>query len=111
MSAGLAWDEPSPVRRTPDDDQTPLLWTGSLYATVFGREAVARPGERFVYSGGLTSVLVDVIESMPAMLANCCSRGVATADAIVSGLAPGRPAEMEMVGKSTFGRSLTGSLV
>jgi CubicO group peptidase (beta-lactamase class C family) len=62
MSAGLAWDEPSPVRRTPDDDQTPLTWTGSFYATVFGREVVARPGEAFVYSGGLTSVLVDVIE-------------------------------------------------
>jgi CubicO group peptidase (beta-lactamase class C family) len=62
MSAGLAWDEPSPVRRTPDDDQTPLVWTGSFYATVFGREVVARPGETFVYSGGLTSVLVDVIE-------------------------------------------------
>lgn len=62
MSAGLAWDEPSPVRRTPDDDQTPLAWTGSFYSTVFGREVVARPGETFVYSGGLTSVLLDVIE-------------------------------------------------
>jgi CubicO group peptidase (beta-lactamase class C family) len=62
MSAGLAWDEPSPVRRTPDDDQTPLVWTGSFYATVFRREVVARPGETFVYSGGLTSVLVDIIE-------------------------------------------------
>ncbi len=62
MSAGLAWDEPSPVRRTTDDDQTPLVWTGSFYATVFGREVVARPGETFVYSGGLTSVLVDIIE-------------------------------------------------
>lgn len=62
MSAGLAWDEPSPVRRTPDDDQTLLVWTSSFYATAFGREVVARPGERFVYSGGLTSVLVDVIE-------------------------------------------------
>ncbi|MFC3686282.1 serine hydrolase domain-containing protein [Hydrogenophaga luteola] len=62
MSAGLAWDEPSPVRRTTDDDQTPLVWTGSFYSTVFGREAVTRPGEAFVYSGGLTSLLVDVIE-------------------------------------------------
>jgi len=57
------------------------------------------------------SVLTDVIESMPAMLENCCSSGVATDAAIVSGLAPGRLAETEMVGKSTFGRSLTGSLV
>ena len=34
--------------------------------------------------------LDDVMASMPAMVANCFSRGVATADAMVSGLAPGR---------------------
>lgn len=54
--------------------------------------------------------LVDVIESMPAMLESCCSSGVATDAAIVSGLAPGRLAEIEIVGKSTLGSSLTGSL-
>ena len=53
--------------------------------------------------------LVDVIESMPAMVENCRSRGVATAEAIVSGLAPGRLAMTWIVGKSTLGRSLTGS--
>ena len=52
--------------------------------------------------------LVDVIESMPAMLENSCSSGVATVAAMVSGLAPGRLAVTEMVGKSTLGRSLTG---
>ena len=50
---------------------------------------------------------VDVIESNPAMVENCRSSGVATADAIVSGFAPGKPAETKMVGKSTLGRSLT----
>ncbi len=54
-------------------------------------------------------VLVDVIESMPAIVENCFSRGVATADAMVSGLAPGRSAPTWIVGKSTFGRSFTGS--
>jgi len=53
--------------------------------------------------------LVDVIESMPAMVENCFSSGVATEEAIVSGLAPGREALTKMVGKSTFGRSLTGN--
>ncbi len=53
--------------------------------------------------------LEEVIESRPEMVVNCFSNGVATAEAIVSGLAPGRPAETEMVGKSTVGRSLTGS--
>jgi hypothetical protein len=54
------------------------------------------------------SVLVDVIASMPAMVENCFSSGVATAAAIVCGLAPGRLADTLIVGKSTFGRSLTG---
>jgi hypothetical protein len=36
------------------------------------------------------SALVEVIESTPAIVVNCFSSGVATADAMVSGLAPGR---------------------
>ena len=54
------------------------------------------------------STLVDVIESIPAIVENCFSRGVATAEAIVSGLAPGSETETCIVGKSTFGKSLTG---
>ncbi len=38
------------------------------------------------------SEFVDVIESMPAIVENCFSSGVATDEAIVSGLAPGRDA-------------------
>ena len=36
---------------------------------------------------------LEVIDSSPAMVENCRSRGVATDEAIVSGDAPGRPAE------------------
>ena len=54
-------------------------------------------------------VLDDVIASMPAIVENCFSSGVATAAAIVCGLAPGNPADTVIVGKSTLGRSLTGS--
>ena len=53
--------------------------------------------------------LVDVIDASPAMVENWRSSGVATDDAIVSGLVPGRLALTSRVGKSTFGRSLTGS--
>src|SRR5215468_9542018 len=53
--------------------------------------------------------LVDVIVVTPAMVENWRSRGVATADAMVSGLAPGRLADTRIVGNSTLGRSLTGS--
>jgi len=45
---------------------------------------------------------------MPAMRPNWRSSGVATADAIVSGLAPGRLAPTPMVGKSTCGSGATG---
>ncbi len=56
----------------------------------------------------LPRTFVEVIESMPAIVENCFSNGVATDDAMVSGLAPGSDAFTWMVGKSTFGRSLTG---
>src|SRR5262249_2764739 len=61
MSTGLAWDEPSPVHRAAVDDQLALVWTGSIYRRVFGRDVVAPPGTRFVYSGGATSVLADIM--------------------------------------------------
>ena len=57
------------------------------------------------------SMLVEVIWLMPAMRPNCRSRGVATADAMVSGLAPGRDAPTEMTGKSICGSGATGSCV
>ena len=53
--------------------------------------------------------LTDVIDSRPAIIENWFSSGVATDDAIVSGPAPGSCAVTRRVGKSTFGRSLTGS--
>src|ERR1035438_6490105 len=57
----------------------------------------------------LPSELDDVISVMPAMWPNCRSRGVATEEAIISALAPGNPALMLMVGKSTWGRGDAGS--
>src|ERR1035437_4636157 len=56
----------------------------------------------------LPSVLVEVISATPAIWPNCRSRGVATDDAIISALAPGRPELTETVGKSTSGRGATG---
>ena len=53
--------------------------------------------------------LEEVMESRPAMVENCFSRGRATAEPMVSGLAPGSEAFTWMVGKSTLGRSLTGN--
>src|ERR1700687_1279619 len=54
------------------------------------------------------SELIEVIDDSPAMVENWFSSGVATEEAIVSGLAPGRLAVTSRVGKSTLGRSLTG---
>src|SRR6202050_5659996 len=54
------------------------------------------------------SELDEVICVTEAMRPNCRSSGVAMADAMVSGLAPGRLALTEIVGKSTCGRGATG---
>src|SRR5260370_36448533 len=53
-------------------------------------------------------LLEDVICVTPAMRPNCRSRGVATAEAMVSGLAPGKLAPTLIVGKSTCGKGETG---
>src|SRR5438270_9024067 len=50
---------------------------------------------------------VDVMLSMPAIVENAFSSGVATVAAIVCGLVPGSVALTVIVGKSTFGRSDT----
>src|SRR5262245_59437557 len=54
------------------------------------------------------TALADVISETPAMRLNCRSSGVAIDDATISGVAPGRPALTEMVGKSTCGSGETG---
>jgi len=43
-------------------------------------------------------VLVEVMVSTPGMVENCFSSGVATAEAMVSGLAPGKLALTEIEG-------------
>src|SRR5438045_5415567 len=53
---------------------------------------------------------VDVISVTPAMRPNWRSSGVATAEAIVSGLAPGSAAWTLITGYSTWGRGATGSI-
>src|ERR1700723_952985 len=57
----------------------------------------------------LPSVLVEVISVTPAMWPNWRSRGVATEEAMISALPPGKPALTEIVGKSTSGSGDTGS--
>src|SRR5580692_4272226 len=52
--------------------------------------------------------LLEVISVTPAMWPNWRSRGVATEEAMISALAPGRLALTEMVGKSTCGNGETG---
>ena len=55
-------------------------------------------------------VLDEVISVTAAMRPNWRSSGVATDDAMVSGLAPGKEAFTEMVGKSTCGKGDTGRM-
>src|SRR3546814_993088 len=55
------------------------------------------------------SELREDISVRPEIVPSDCSSGVATLDAMVSGLAPGRLAETEIMGKSTCGNGATGS--
>src|ERR1700728_2208454 len=57
----------------------------------------------------LPSELDDVISVTPAMWPNWRSSGVAIDDAMISGLAPGKLAPTEIVGKSICGRGETGT--
>src|ERR1051325_2403812 len=70
--------------------------------------SMLRSSENWIVIEHEPSPDVDVMLSMPAVVENFFSGGVATADAIVSGLAPGRLAFTVIVGKSTVGKSLTG---
>jgi hypothetical protein len=56
----------------------------------------------------LPVALDEIIESIPAIVVNCRSSGLATVAAMVDGSPPGRLACTCTVGKSTVGRSLTG---
>ena len=56
----------------------------------------------------LPSWLDEVIWFTPAIRPNCRSSGVATADAMVCGSAPGSPAPTLITGKSIFGSEATG---
>src|SRR5262245_33198583 len=56
------------------------------------------------------SRLVEVISDTPAIRPNWRSSGVATDEAIVSGLAPGKTASTWITGNSTCGRDDTGSV-
>src|SRR5580692_4745138 len=57
----------------------------------------------------LPSVLAEVISVTPAMCPNCRSSGVATDDAMIEALPPGKPALTDIVGKSTSGSGDTGN--
>src|SRR5580698_1481355 len=53
-------------------------------------------------------LLAEVISVTPAIWPNWRSSGVAIEDAMISGLPPGKLAETEIVGKSTWGKGETG---
>lgn len=62
MTAGLDWTEPSPVHRASSTDEIGLVFHQSAFRYVFKRDVVAPAGAKFLYSGGLTSVLAEIME-------------------------------------------------
>src|ERR1700733_13497388 len=57
----------------------------------------------------LPRLLEEVISVTPAIWPNWRSSGVATEEAMIAALAPGKPELTEMVGKSTAGSGDTGN--
>ena len=70
---------------------------------------MSRLRSNWIVTDVLPSELADVISVTPAMWPNWRSSGVATDDAMISALAPGKLALTEIVGKSTCGNGATGS--
>ena len=66
MSSGLEWDESASTLRTGNDLTRLIAQAGSphrnLVGFVLGKDLVADPGSVFLYSGGLTNVLGNVIQ-------------------------------------------------
>lgn len=62
MSLGLQWEEASPVHRQSGmSDELGLLWRKEPFPYVFGFPVVADPGQAFVYSGGATALIADIM--------------------------------------------------
>jgi hypothetical protein len=60
--------------------------------------SISRSSANWIVTLVFPCELDDVMLSIPEIVANCCSSGVATDVAITSGLAPGSPAETVIVG-------------
>ena len=76
--------------------------------TSFAAASMSRPSANWMVIEVEPLELDADIVSMPAMVANCLIKGVATDVAIVSGDAPGKLAETLITGYSTLGSAATG---
>ena len=61
-------------------------------------ESISRSRVKDMLTRVLPRLLVDDMESSPAIVENCFSSGMATAEAIVSGLPPGSEARTSITG-------------
>jgi len=61
MSSGLEWNEPSPIHPSTEDDQIGLFLRSTAFHYVFARDILTPPGDRFVYSGGNTAILAEIM--------------------------------------------------
>src|SRR5271168_5195320 len=92
-----------------------IIWGGSCFeaavieaCTSRAAPSMLRAGSNCMVTSDCPSVLAEVICVSPEIVANCFSRGMETAEAMVSAEAPGKVLVTWMVGKSTLGRLLIG---
>ena len=107
IAALLAQGTPKqkPPERGPEQ-----LWIDAAFVDGKGKVITdIRRDELEVWIGHFLTPIEEFISVTPATRPNCRSRGVAMEEATTSGLAPGRLALTEIVGKSTCGNGETGN--
>lgn len=72
MSAGLSWDEWTHPYSDPRNDLTAMDRSKDIIKYVLERPAIAPPGERFAYSGGISIVLGEIVQPLESRHGGVC---------------------------------------
>jgi CubicO group peptidase (beta-lactamase class C family) len=74
ITAGLAWDETGVSYANPDNSETRMGFSLDPVGYVLTRDVVAAPGSRFVYSGGATLLLSEIVERATGQTVDALAR-------------------------------------
>ncbi len=67
MTAGLSWDEWTRPYTDPRNDLIQMLRSDDRFRYLLNRPVVAKPGSRFVYNGGITLLLGEILRRVSGL--------------------------------------------